>query len=74
MYPDVPENHWAANNIELATRLGLVQGYEDGLFRPDQAATRAEQATVAVRSVVLAALVGGGIGLVATLLFGRKGR
>ncbi|MDG0814462.1 S-layer homology domain-containing protein [Cohnella rhizosphaerae] len=40
---------WASESIGQATALGLVQGYEDGTFRADQAVTRAEAATLAVR-------------------------
>ena len=35
-YPDVPRNHWASGYVEAAVSLGLVSGYSDGTFRPDQ--------------------------------------
>ena len=35
-YPDVPRDHWASGYVEAAVRLGLVTGYSDGTFRPDQ--------------------------------------
>ncbi|MGB9886711.1 MAG: N-acetylmuramoyl-L-alanine amidase [Moorellales bacterium] len=41
--------HWAQGAIEEAHRLGLVSGYPDGSFRPDQPATRAELAVGLVR-------------------------
>ncbi|WP_242985420.1 S-layer homology domain-containing protein [Vallitalea okinawensis] len=40
------EGHWAEKNIEEATGAGLMIGYPDGTFRPDETVTRAEFATV----------------------------
>ena len=34
--------HWAKNYIQKAVTLGIVNGYSDGTFRPDQDVTRAE--------------------------------
>jgi len=34
--------HWAENDIRRALSLGLMHGYPDGTFRPDQPTTRAE--------------------------------
>ncbi len=36
------ENHWAKALIERAVGLGIVNGYEDGSFRPDGQVSRAE--------------------------------
>lgn len=36
------ENHWAREYIEHWTELGVINGYGDGTFRPDQKVTRAE--------------------------------
>lgn len=41
--------HWAEGAIEEAYRLGLLSGYPDGTFRPQEAATRAELAAALVR-------------------------
>lgn len=38
--------HWANYEINLAYILGLVEGYPDGSFRPDQPITRAEAMTL----------------------------
>ncbi|TXK82638.1 S-layer homology domain-containing protein [Paenibacillus sp. N3.4] len=36
------QGHWAAGYIQAAKVAGLMSGYEDGSFRPDQQLTRAE--------------------------------
>ena len=36
------ENHWAKEDIEWAKRTGIIKGYEDGTFRPNNTLTRAE--------------------------------
>lgn len=43
-YTDVAD-HWAASSIYAATQKGIVNGYEDGSFRPDGYITRAEAMT-----------------------------
>ncbi len=45
-FPDVANNHWAKDSIELVAKLGLFQGYPDGNFRPDDTIKRGEFATV----------------------------
>ena len=39
---DVTETHWAYSYISLAASRAWIRGYEDGTFRPDDYATRAE--------------------------------
>ncbi|MGI6549505.1 MAG: IPT/TIG domain-containing protein [Syntrophomonadales bacterium] len=41
-FRDVPASHWAAIVIGSAVRAGLLAGYGDGTYRPDQPLTRAE--------------------------------
>lgn len=41
--------HWANEEINRAYILGLVEGYPDGTFRPDQPITRAEAMTLVNR-------------------------
>ncbi|MDI4646440.1 X2-like carbohydrate binding domain-containing protein [Cohnella hashimotonis] len=48
-YTDVSTSHWAAADIAAVGKLGLMNGYADGSFRPDQAVTRAEMAALAVK-------------------------
>lgn len=38
--------HWSQSSIDKWTRLGVVKGYEDGSFHPNQQVTRAELATM----------------------------
>ncbi|SMB89359.1 N-acetylmuramoyl-L-alanine amidase [Thermanaeromonas toyohensis ToBE] len=42
--PQDIEGHWAEAIIRRCLELGLLKGYPDGTFRPDQPATRAELA------------------------------
>jgi hypothetical protein len=50
-YPDVSPNHWAAKEIETLTQQGVIVGYPDGTFRPDEYVTRAEFASMAIKSL-----------------------
>ncbi|MCG0277337.1 MAG: N-acetylmuramoyl-L-alanine amidase [Thermanaeromonas sp.] len=43
-YPQDIVGHWAEGVIRRCLELGLLKGYPDGTFRPDQPATRAELA------------------------------
>lgn len=43
------ETHWAVKDIDRAMELGLVKGYPDGTFKPDQPITRAEAAVLILR-------------------------
>lgn len=45
-FKDVPETHWAYKAIEELAEMGIINGYEDGTFKPDGAVTRAEVATM----------------------------
>lgn len=48
-FPDVPNGYWAADAIENLTARGVLAGYPDGTFRPDEAINRAQIATVLAR-------------------------
>jgi len=39
-------NHWAMNSINKAIQTGVLKGYEDGTFRPDNSITRAEACAI----------------------------
>jgi hypothetical protein len=50
-YPDIPGN-WAQTEIEKLTEIGLLRGFPDGYFRPEENVTRAQFAkimTIALR-------------------------
>jgi hypothetical protein len=48
-FSDVSSEHWAFGTIEAAVRAGLLNGYPDGAFRPDQPITRAEAVTLLLK-------------------------
>ena len=53
-YPEAPQfadtaAHWAAANIDAMTALGVIQGFPDGTFRPEETLTRAQFLTMCVR-------------------------
>ena len=53
-YPDVNEGQWFNCAISTMTKLGVVNGYPDGTFRPNAAITRAEYAAMFARFSKLA--------------------
>ncbi|WP_408976224.1 S-layer homology domain-containing protein [Paenibacillus jiagnxiensis] len=46
-------NHWAREAIQKAVTLGIVNGYENGEFRPNAAASRAEFVVILARALGL---------------------
>lgn len=50
-FPDVYENYRYKSAVELAGFTGIVGGYEDGTFRPDNLVTRAEVVTMINRMI-----------------------
>lgn len=45
-FEDVPNRHWAKENIDRVTAAGLMSGRSDKIFSPDEKITRQEVATV----------------------------
>ena len=45
-FPDLESSHWAYEDILKLNASGLMQGYEDGTYRPESQITRAEVMTV----------------------------
>lgn len=43
------QKHWAQKQIEELVEMGIIQGYEDGTFRPEKEVTRAQFVSMAVR-------------------------
>gem|GEM_PF-6991878 len=52
-FPDLA-GHWAAGAVETAVSEGLVDGYPDGTFRPDNNVSRAEALKLIAAAVTLA--------------------
>ena len=50
-FPDVSDSHWAASQIKLLSEQGVIVGYPDGTFKPDDNVTRAEFAAMAIRAL-----------------------
>ncbi|MCI3921387.1 S8 family serine peptidase [Paenibacillus sp. TRM 82003] len=46
-FPDVPDTHWAKDSVNAAALKGILRGYPDGTFRPNDPVTRAEMAVMA---------------------------
>jgi peptide/nickel transport system substrate-binding protein len=47
-FSDVPEDYWAYKQISKMVELGILKGYPDGTFKPENSVTRAEFATMVV--------------------------
>ena len=39
-FPDVSDTHWAASQIKELSEKGVIVGYPDGTFQPDDNVTR----------------------------------
>lgn len=48
LFPDVEADHWAAAQIKELSEKGVIVGYPDGTFKPDNNVTRAEFASMAI--------------------------
>ena len=48
-FPDVEAGRWYADYIQAAVDMGLIEGYPDGSFGPEDPITRAEAATMLTR-------------------------
>ena len=50
-FPDVSDTHWAASQIKELSEKGVIVGYPDGTFQPDDNVTRAEFAAMAIKAL-----------------------
>ncbi|GGD85072.1 S-layer homology domain-containing protein [Paenibacillus nasutitermitis] len=55
-FKDVKINSWYARTVQAAINYKLIDGYEDGTFRPDQNVSRQEATAVLVRAASIAKL------------------
>lgn len=52
-FKDVPSNHWAKKEIDYLVGKGVIKGYNDGTFKPNNNVTNAQVATMLVRALKL---------------------
>ncbi|WP_240374282.1 S-layer homology domain-containing protein [Bacillus piscicola] len=50
-FTDVPEDYWAYEEMDEMVSEGIVSGYPDGTFRPQQPVTRAQSAVILGRAL-----------------------
>ena len=50
-FSDVEPDAWYTDYVEAASRVGLVQGFEDGTFRPNAHITRAQSCVIVNRAL-----------------------
>ena len=50
-FSDLSNHHWAYGAVQSAVQAGLVGGYQDGTFRPNQNITRQEMAAMISRAL-----------------------
>jgi len=55
-FHDVVRNAWYEEAVQIAATYGLVSGYADGTFRPDQPITRQEAMVIIARAMSLTSL------------------
>lgn len=55
VFSDVPDDYWAKPYIDALSSRGLISGYDDNTFRPDQPVTRAQTANIVSRTFDLTA-------------------
>lgn len=51
LFKDVPSNHWAARHIAQAVENGLMAGYPDNTFKPNQSLSRAEAFAIIAKGI-----------------------
>ena len=51
IFTDVVRGSWYESFVTAAAEIGLIEGYEDGTFRPDASITRAEACTIINRTL-----------------------
>jgi hypothetical protein len=49
-FPDVPTDHWAYTYVEFCVEQGVVGGFPEGDYKPDQEVTRAQMAVYVARA------------------------
>lgn len=49
MFPDVKNTHWAAGYVNVGVKSGIINGYLDGTFKPDNKVRLEEAATIVLK-------------------------
>jgi hypothetical protein len=49
-FPDVPADYWSYKHIEYCVEHGVVNGYDDGTYRPANVVTRDQMAVYIARA------------------------
>jgi hypothetical protein len=52
-FKDVPDNYWAKTEIEFLSSKGIIKGFSDGSFHPDQPVKRVQAAIMITRALGL---------------------
>jgi len=52
-YIDIKTGHWANDSIQYLNKSGLIKGYPNGTFKPNDSLTRAEAASLIARTLNL---------------------
>lgn len=50
-FTDLTQDHWAKDAVQQMVEKNVLSGYDDGTFRPDSEITRAEFATILVKTL-----------------------
>lgn len=58
-FPDVPANSWFAPYVCVARNIGVIQGYDDGTFRPEQNISFVEAAKIIANTFEMPTEAGG---------------
>lgn len=50
-FSDVSDDHWASKEIESLVERGIISGYPDGTFKPEELVNRAEFTTMLIKAL-----------------------
>lgn len=58
-FTDIPVSSWFAGTVGASAKAGLIEGFEDGSFRPNDRITREQMAVMITRAMAFAGIVNG---------------
>lgn len=50
-FSDIASDAWYYQNVEISSRLGIINGFTDGTFRPNEAVTREQMVVIAMSAL-----------------------